>query len=265
MSLAQAGAAPLIRLVDVGVVYPTAQRSVQALTGVSLDVADGEFVALLGPTGCGKSTLLRLVADLLRPTSGTVQVRGNPAAAARRANEFGIVFQDAALLPWRTALGNVRLPLEVVKYPEGERAARCERLLEMVGLAKFGGNYPHELSGGMKQRVAIVRALAWNPAILLMDEPFSALDELTKAQLQDDLLELWSLERKTILFVTHNISEAVYLADRVVVMSAHPGRIARTIDVSLPRPRNPEMRETLEFLALVRQAREALKGEVQPA
>ena len=256
---------PLIRLAGVEVVYQTAQRPVQALTGVNLEVADGEFVALLGPTGCGKSTLLRLVSDLLRPTSGTVEVRGNPAAVARRANEFGFVFQEAALLPWRTALDNVRLPLEVVKYPEEQRIARCEHLLEMVGLSKFRGNYPHELSGGMKQRVAIVRALAWNPSILLMDEPFSALDELTKAQLQDDLLDLWSREKKTVLFVTHNISEAVYLADRVVVMSSHPGRIARTLDITLPRPRTADMRETMEFLALVREAREALKGESRKA
>src|SRR5581483_2831023 len=163
--------------------------------------------------------------DLIPPTAGTIVVRGGPAAAARHANQFGFVFQEPALLSWRTALDNVRLPLEVVGYPSEKRTARCEELLELVGLLKFKDAYPHELSGGMKQRVAIVRALAWNPSILLMDEPFSALDELTRAQLQDDLLQLWSRERKTILFVTHNISEAIYLADRVVVMSPHPGRI----------------------------------------
>ena len=252
---------PLIRMRGVGVVYPSAQGPVNTLTGVDLAVADGEFVALLGPTGCGKSTLLRLVSDLLRPTSGQIEVRGQPAAAARRANEFGFVFQEPALLPWRSALENVRLPLEVVDYPASDRQARCESLLEMVGLTRFRGHYPHELSGGMKQRVAIVRALAWNPSILLMDEPFSALDELTKAQLQDDLLDLWASEKKTVLFVTHNISEAVYLADRVVVMSAHPGRIARTVTIDLPRPRTADLRETLPFLALVREAREALRGE----
>jgi NitT/TauT family transport system ATP-binding protein len=249
---------PCVRLDRVGVAYQTQRQVVPALTDVSLSVRTGGFVALLGPTGCGKSTLLRVVSDLVRPTTGTVEVRGGPAAAARRANEFGFVFQEPALLPWRTALENVQLPLEVVKYPVAERRERCEALLDLVGLSRFKHAYPHELSGGMKQRVAIVRALAWNPSILLMDEPFSALDELTKNQLQDELLKLWSREQKTILFVTHNISEAVYLADEVVVMSVHPGRIRTIIKVDLPRPRTPDMRETLEFLSHVRRAREAL-------
>jgi NitT/TauT family transport system ATP-binding protein len=255
-----APAAPCVTLDAVGVTYVTRTQPLEALSQVSLDVDTGEFVALLGPTGCGKSTLLRVISDLIRPSAGRVQVRGAPAAAARRANEFGFVFQEAALLPWRSALENVRLPLEVVKYPREKRTARCERLLDSVGLLRFRDNYPHELSGGMKQRVAIVRALAWNPSILLMDEPFSALDELTRNQLQDDLLDLWSRERKTIVFVTHNISEAVYLADRVAVMSRYPGRITRVMPVRLRRPRRPEMRETLEFVEQVREAREALKA-----
>jgi NitT/TauT family transport system ATP-binding protein len=248
-----------MRLADVSVSFRMPDQVVRALAGVSLDVEEGEFVALLGPTGCGKSTLLRVVSDLTRPDSGTVEVRGGTAAAARHANEFGFVFQEPALLPWRSALDNVMLPLEVVKYPAAERRARCEALLGMVGLSSFVNRYPHELSGGMKQRVAIVRALAWNPSILLMDEPFSALDELTKNQLQDELLEIWSRDRKTILFVTHNISEAVYLADRVVVMSAHPGRVVATIPIALPRPRDPGVRETLEFVQHVKRARAALK------
>ena len=248
-----------IALDDVSVTYRARNQDVNALSHVSLSVRDGEFVALLGPTGCGKSTLLKIVSDLLRPTSGTVSVRGQ-AAAARHANQFGFVFQEPALLPWRTAIDNVMLPLEVVKYPPAERRARCEQLLAMVGLSRFAGSYPHELSGGMKQRVSIVRALSWKPAIMLMDEPFSALDELTKQQLQDELLQLWSNESKTILFVTHNISEAVYLADRVVVMSAHPGRINAVIPVDLPRPRDAAVRDTLEFIGHVRRAREALKG-----
>jgi NitT/TauT family transport system ATP-binding protein len=239
--------------------FETPDQRVQALASVDLEVMDNEFVALLGPTGCGKSTLLRVVSDLTHPTSGRIEIRGRTAAEARRANDFGFVFQEPALLPWRSAIDNVMLPLEVVKYPLAERRARCEALLEMVGLSSFLKRYPHELSGGMKQRVAIVRALAWNPSILLMDEPFSALDELTKNQLQDELLEIWSKERKTILFVTHNISEAVYLADRVVVMSPHPGRIIETIPIDLPRPRGPDMRETIEFLHHVRRTREALK------
>ena len=247
-----------MRLEGVNVSFRTPDQEVQALRGVSLDVGEGEFVALLGPTGCGKSTLLRVVSDLTPPSSGVVEVRGGPAAGARHANEFGFVFQEPALLPWRSALGNVMLPLEVVRYPEQQRRARCEALLGMVGLSKFVNRYPHELSGGMKQRVAIVRALAWNPSILLMDEPFSALDELTKNQLQDELLEIWSRERKTVLFVTHNISEAVYLADRVIVMSPHPGRIVAAIPIELPRPRAPGVRETLEFVQHVKRAREAL-------
>jgi NitT/TauT family transport system ATP-binding protein len=255
-----AGAAPCIVLERVGVTYEAGKQKVDALVDIDLTVDEGRFVALLGPTGCGKSTLLRVVSDLTAPSSGRVTVRGEPAAMARRANEFGFVFQEPALMPWRTALGNVNLPLEIVDYPTAERHTRCETLLHSVGLSKFKNSYPHQLSGGMKQRVAIVRALAWNPSIMLMDEPFSALDELTKNQLQDDLLTLWSNERKTILFVTHNISEAVYLADRVAVMSAHPGRIVAEIDIRLPRPRRPEMRETMEFIDHVRRVREALAG-----
>jgi NitT/TauT family transport system ATP-binding protein len=250
---------PCVRLQDVEVTFRTPDQVVQALSHISLEVREGEFLALLGPTGCGKSTLLRVVSDLTHPTSGSVEVRGKSAAEARHANEFGFVFQEPALLPWRSALDNVILPLEVVNYPLAKRRGRCEELLAMVGLSNFVNRYPHELSGGMKQRVSIVRALAWNPSILLMDEPFSALDELTRSDLQDELLAIWSKERKTILFVTHNISEAVYLADRVVVMSAHPGRVVATLPVELPRAREPAMRETLEFMQHVRTAREALK------
>jgi NitT/TauT family transport system ATP-binding protein len=187
-------------------------------------------------------------------------VRDEPASAARRENQFGFVFQEPALLSWRTALGNVQLPLEVVGFPPQARRGRCEELLDSVGLSKFKDAYPHELSGGMKQRVAIVRALAWRPSILLMDEPFSALDELTRGQLQDDLLQLWSREKKTVLFVTHNISEAVYLADRVVVMSPHPGRIKSILPIDLPRPRCEQMQETPEFMRWIRRAREALRS-----
>jgi NitT/TauT family transport system ATP-binding protein len=258
-SASSASAAPCISLRDVGVSFEARGASVQAISGVSLDVAEGEFIALLGPTGCGKSTLLRVVSDLQPPSAGTVAVRGGSAAEARRLNDFGFVFQEAALLPWRSALDNVKLPLEVVGYAREQREARCLELLRSVGLEKFRHAYPDELSGGMKQRVAIVRALAWNPSILLMDEPFSALDELTKNQLQDDLLEIWEREKKTVLFVTHNISEAIYLADRVVVMSAHPGRITTVMKVELPRRRTPAMRETLEFVTQVRAAREAMQ------
>ncbi|MEH2474702.1 NitT/TauT family transport system ATP-binding protein [Nitrobacteraceae bacterium AZCC 2161] len=251
---------PCVRLRGVGLRYVAERGETEALSNIDLDIAEGEFVAFLGPTGCGKSSLLRLVSDLVAPSAGTIAVRGAPAVAARRANAFGFVFQDPALLSWRTAAANVRLPLEVVGYPADERRARCEALLESVGLLQFKDAYPHELSGGMKQRVAIVRALSWNASILLMDEPFSALDELTKNQLQDDLLAIWSAERKTILFVTHNISEAVYLADRVVVMSPHPGRIKATLTIDLPRPRTEALREDPQFLAQIRAAREILRA-----
>ncbi|WP_249977479.1 ABC transporter ATP-binding protein [Vreelandella olivaria] len=247
-----------IRMNGVSLTFKTARRDVQALQHVDLDIAEGEFIALLGPTGCGKSSLLRLVCDLLQPTEGQITVRGRPPTEARRANDFGFVFQEPALLANRTALENVRLPLEVVGYPAEQRSGRCETLLESVGLLGFKDAYPHELSGGMRQRVAIVRALAWNPPIVLMDEPFSALDEITKEQLQDDLLELWNREKKTILFVTHNITEAVYLADRVVIMSSHPGRVRSIIPVELPRPRGNTVRETSAFLSLVRKARKEL-------
>jgi NitT/TauT family transport system ATP-binding protein len=253
-----AAEAPCIRLHGVGVTFRTPRGPVPAVEDVSLEVGEGELLAILGPTGCGKSTLLRVIGDLTPPSFGRVEVRGQGARAARQANEFGFVFQEPALLPWRDALANVRLPLEVVGYRLDKQVARCRELLDLVGLTGFEHSHPHELSGGMKQRVAIVRALAWGPSILMMDEPFSALDELTRNRLQDDLLSLWAVEHKTILFVTHNISEAVYLADRIVVMSPRPGRIAAVLPVRLPRPRHAEMREAGEFLDHVREARRVL-------
>ena len=253
-------ARPYIALEGVNLRFRNDAREIQALSSIDLGIAEGEFVALLGPTGCGKSSLLRLVSDLIPPTSGRIEVDGAPPSSARRALQFGFVFQEPALLPWRTAIENVLLPLEVVGYPPERRRARCEELLDAVGLMKFRDAYPHELSGGMKQRVAIVRALAWNAPILLMDEPFSALDELTRGQLQDDLLRLCGAERKTVLFVTHHIAEAVYLADRIVVMSPHPGRIKTVLAPGLPRPRGEDMQEAPEFLKWTRIARETLRS-----
>ena len=250
---------PCIQLEAIGVVYQTKRGPVEAALDVNLTMDEGEFVALLGPTGCGKSTLLRVIGDLVAPTSGQIQVWGQPACVARQRNEFGMVFQEPALMPWRTALENVRLPLEIVDFPVSQAETRCMELLRRVGLEKFVGNYPHELSGGMKQRVAISRALAWGPSIMLMDEPFSALDELTKIQLQDDLLDLWAEEKKTIVFVTHNVPEAVYLADRIVVMTSHPGKISKVIQVELPRPRAADIRETTDFAKHIRLTREALR------
>ena len=246
-----------IQVNAVDIVFPSSREPVHALGTVDLSVREGEFVSLLGPTGCGKTTLLRVVADLISPTRGVVMVRGQDAHVARRNNEFGFVFQEPALLPWRTVLANVRLPLEIVGY-DGDENARCEELLDLVGLLAFKNHYPHELSGGMKQRVALVRALSWGPSILLMDEPFSAVDELTRNRLQDDLLELWDLDKKTIVFVTHNITEAVYLGDRVLVFSSRPGRIVADITVQLERPRRPEVREEPRFIEHIKEGKKAL-------
>ncbi len=251
--------APCVLLEHVGVIYRTRRGSVEAAKDVDLTIKGGEFVALLGPTGCGKSTILRVIGDLIAPTSGQVQIWGQPASVARKGNEFGMVFQEPALMPWRTALENIRLPLEVVDFPASLVEQRCDELLKRVGLEEFGHNYPHELSGGMKQRVAISRALAWGPSILLMDEPFSALDELTKIQLQDDLLDLWAEEKKTIVFVTHNVPEAIYLADYIVVMTSRPGKISTVLQVGLPRPRTEGVRETMEFADHIRLTRDALR------
>ena len=250
---------PCILLKDMGVVYRTKKGSVEAVKNINLSLDEGKFLAILGPTGCGKSTVLRVIGDLVTPTLGLVEIWGQPACLARHQNEFGMIFQESALMPWRTALGNVRLPLEVVDFPKSQITQRCVELLGRVGLDKFKDNYPHELSGGMKQRVSISRALAWSPSILLMDEPFSALDELTKIQLQDDLLELWSEEKKTIVFVTHNVPEAIYLADQIAVMSSHPGEISTILDVDLPRPRPEGIRETATFAEQIGKTREALR------
>ena len=229
---------PCILLDRVSLRFQGERTAVQALSDISLSVAEGEFVALLGPTGCGKSSLLRLVSDLLPPTSGRIEVRGEPASAARRVNQFGFVFQEPALLSWRTAIDNVRLPLEVVGYPATQRIARCEELLQSVGLLKFKDSYPHELSGGMKQRVALARALAPDPEVLLMDEPFAALDAMTRDQLYGDIQRIWAESRKTILFVTHDVREAVCLGDRVLLMSPRPGHIGREFKIPLARPRD---------------------------
>jgi NitT/TauT family transport system ATP-binding protein len=246
-----------IQVNAVEVLFTSSRHPVHALGSVDLSVGEGEFISLLGPTGCGKTTLLRVVGDLISPTRGVVMVRGHDTHVARRNNEFGFVFQEPALLPWRTVLRNVRLPLEVVGY-QGDMTARCEELLDLVGLLPFKNHYPHELSGGMKQRVALVRALSWRPSILLMDEPFSAVDELTRNRLQDDLLDLWDLDKKTIIFVTHNITEAVYLSDRVLVFSTRPGRVVADLHVDLERPRRPEMREEPRFIEYIKEGKKAL-------
>ena len=221
-----------IKISGLNMVFETERgERATALTAVYLEIGNGEFVSLLGPSGCGKTTLLRIIADLLTPTSGTVSVGGVSPRETRLARRLGMVFQSAVLYDWRSVVKNVELPLEIMKVPKGERRDRAEGMLELVGLTEFRNRYPYELSGGMQQRVSIARALAVNPKILLMDEPFSALDEFTREKLHDDLLAIWRKNRMTTVFVTHNISESVYLSDKVVVMSPHPGRVSAVLGI----------------------------------
>jgi NitT/TauT family transport system ATP-binding protein len=242
--------------------FRTRSGTVEALADVDLTVEAGEFVALIGPSGCGKSTLMRVVADLERPTSGTVEVFGKPAAQARRDQDYGIAFQQAGLLPWRTVAANVALPLELHKTPRGERKARVAELLELVGLTEFARHHPDQLSGGMQQRVAIARSLAEKPRLLLMDEPFGALDEMTRERMQAELARLAAETGCAVVFVTHSIPEAVFLADRVVVMSPRPGRITGEVVTGIGRdvPRDEALREDRDFFAKVTEVREALHG-----
>ena len=232
---------------------------ITALSDVDLTVADGEFVSLIGPSGCGKSTLLRLIGDLIAPTSGSVTVAGRPASSARLQQDYGIAFQQAGLFEWRTVLRNVELPLEMRKMSRGERRARALEMLELVGLSEFTGHYPAQLSGGMQQRVAIARALAGSPPRLLIDEPFGALDEMTRERLQSELLQIRAKTGTSTVFVTHSIAEAVFLSDRVVVMSARPGRITASIDVTLPS-RDEAARQSPVYFDAVTRVRQALRG-----
>ena len=232
---------------------------VTALSDVDLTVGDGEFVSLIGPSGCGKSTLLRLIGDLIPPTTGSVTVAGAPAAVARRKQGYGIAFQQAGLFEWRTVLRNVELPLELRGMARDARRARALEMLELVGLSDFTGHYPGQLSGGMQQRVAIARALAVSPPLLLMDEPFGALDEMTRERLQAELLAICAKTRTSTVFVTHSISEAVFLSDRVVVMSPRPGRITAAIDVDLPA-RDDTVRQSPAYFDAITSVRKALRG-----
>jgi NitT/TauT family transport system ATP-binding protein len=229
-----------------------------ALQGIELVIEEGEFISLIGPSGCGKSTLLRIIGDLIEPTSGTAMVNGKPARQARIDRDYGIVFQDAVLYDWRTVAKNIALPLELAHW---NRARRNAKVNEMVGLVELGGfenHYPWQLSGGMQQRVAIARALSFDPSLLLMDEPFGALDEMTRERLNMELLRIWEASGSTVVFVTHSIAEAVFLSTRVVVMSPRPGRISDVVTIDLPQPRTATTREEPRFFELVTAVREAL-------
>jgi len=255
---AAADPAPAVELRGVGVRFMTERSEVTALEDISLSLPSGALLTLLGPSGCGKSTLLRVVADIIRPTSGTVRILGQTPDQARRQRQIGFVFQDPALLPWRTALDNVRLPLQVGR-PSGTPGRSPQELLALVGLAGREDALPHELSGGMRQRVSIARALLGEPKILLMDEPFGALDEITRDRLNEELLRIWAETGTTILFVTHSIHEAAFLGQQVLMLAARPGRVRELVPVDLPEPRRLTMRDTPAFTALAAHLRATLE------
>lgn len=251
-----------IKIENLSMKYPNKNggEPVTALQNVNLDIKQGEFISLLGPSGCGKTTLLRIIADLLQPTEGKITVRGETPRDIRLKKKYGIVFQNPVLYDWRTIRRNICMPMELMGMKKSERTKQVTKMLDLVGLQEFGKRYPYELSGGMQQRVGIARALAIDPEILLMDEPFSALDEFTREKLHVDLLKIWRKTHKTVIFVTHNISEAVFLSDRVVVLSPHPGRVSAVIDINIPRPRDMDSKQTTEFYDYITKIRNSFEG-----
>jgi len=250
----------VIDISGLSLVFQTADTPVQALADIDLQVGRGEFVSFIGPSGCGKTTLLRVIADLERQTAGQITVNGVSPEDARKARAYGYVFQAPALYPWRTVVRNVTLPLEIMGLSADERQKRAAHYLDMVGLGGFERKFPWQLSGGMQQRVSIARALSFEPDLLLMDEPFGALDEITRDRLNVELLRLWEKTNKTVIFVTHSIAEAVFLSTRIVVMSPRPGRIIEIIPSSLPKGRKLDARETTQFLETAHKVRVALQA-----
>jgi len=250
---------PVVEARGLSLVFETPDQPVTALQDIDLDIARGEFVSLIGPSGCGKTTLMRVVADLEQPTAGTIRVNGGTPEQARLDRSYGYVFQAPALYPWRNVQRNVELPLEIMGMPKAERRQRAERSLETVGLEQFSRKFPWQLSGGMQQRASIARALSFEPGLLLMDEPFGALDEITRDNLNVHLLDLWGRTGITVIFVTHSIPEAVFLSSKIVVMSPRPGRILEVIDSDLPRERDLDIRESPEFLRIAHAVREGLR------
>ena len=251
---------PVVVLENVDMIFGEgASDQVHALKEIDLQIEQNDFISLIGPSGCGKSTLLRVVGDLIQPTSGMATINGKSARQARLDQDYGIVFQAATLYDWRTVAKNVQLPLELMQFSRSEKDRRTQAMLELVELTDFAAHYPWQLSGGMQQRVAIARALSFEPSILLMDEPFGALDEMTRERLNLELLNIWRKTDTTVLFVTHSITEAVFLSTRVIVMSARPGRITADIAIDLPQPRNAETRSNVRFFELETEVREALR------
>ncbi|MBB3951461.1 ABC transporter ATP-binding protein [Aureimonas jatrophae] len=253
-------AAPAVDARNLSLTFETGDGPVHALKDIDLSIRHGEFVSFIGPSGCGKTTLLRVIADLEQPSAGAIAVNGSSAEEARLKRAYGYVFQAAALYPWRTIERNVALPLEVMGVPKGERAGRIARNLELVGLKGFERKFPWQLSGGMQQRASIARALSFDPQLLLMDEPFGALDEIVRDRLNEELLKLWMKTRKTVVFVTHSIPEAVFLSTRIVVMTPRPGRITDIVDCDLGPDRPLEIRETPRFLEIAHRVREGLRA-----
>ena len=264
-ALDDSGSAIKIRARDVRMDFAIAdergrKQQIAALQDFNLDIREGEFFTLLGPSGCGKSTFLNVLAGLARKSGGSISIDGQPASGINR--EQGVVFQGYALFPWRTVLQNIEVGLEIRKIPKRERRETAEQFLHLVGLAGFGQRYPHELSGGMRQRVAIARSLAYSPSLLLMDEPFAALDAQTREILQSELLRIWEQHKTTIVFITHSLDEAIYLSDRIAIMTHRPGRIKSVLDIALPRPRPAEIRHAPAFVQLREQAWDVLRDEV---
>ena len=251
---------PVISAKHLSLTFQTGDGPVHALSDVELDIGKGEFVSFIGPSGCGKTTFLRCIAGLESPTGGDLTVNGMTPDEARRARAYGYVFQAAGLYPWRSIAKNIALPLEIMGFSKADQKSRVAEVLKLVELENFGGKYPWQLSGGMQQRASIARALAFDAPILLMDEPFGALDEIVRDRLNEEVLSLWARTRKTICFVTHSIPEAVYLSTKIVVMSPRPGRITDVIDSPLPAERPLEIRDTPEFLALAHRVREGLRA-----
>lgn len=259
-SLQPAHSNTVIEASKLGLTFQTGDGPVRALSDVDLSVGKGEFVSFIGPSGCGKTTFLRVIADLEKPTSGTISINGMTPEQARQARAYGYVFQAAALFPWRTVENNIALPLEIMGISRSEQKERIKRTLDLVNLSGFEKKYPWQLSGGMQQRASIARALAFDADLLLMDEPFGALDEIVRDHLNEQLLKLWAQTNKTICFVTHSIPEAVYLSTRIVVMSPRPGRVTDVIELTLPKERPLDIRETPEFLAIAARVRDGLRA-----